>query len=72
MTSTAGGGTLALEFGLLSRLTSDPGQNTPCSLKFLSESFHFSLELHHQRLYFAEQHHLASSFRASAPNGNFV
>jgi hypothetical protein len=26
VTSTAGGGTLALEFGLLSRLTGDPGQ----------------------------------------------
>lgn len=27
VTSTAGGGTLALEFGMLSRLTSDPGQH---------------------------------------------
>ena len=32
MTSTAGGGTLTLEFGILSRLTKDPGNCLVCMI----------------------------------------
>ena len=40
MTSTAGGGTLTLEFGVLSRLTGDPGEDlTVLILKVYDELF---------------------------------
>ena len=40
VTSTAGGGTLTLEFGVLSRLTGDPGEDlTVLILKFYDELF---------------------------------
>lgn len=40
VTSTAGGGTLTLEFGVLSRLTGDPGEDlTVLLLKFYDELF---------------------------------
>ena len=43
ITSTAGGGTLTLEFGVLSRLTNDPGQWTSWTLVFhVSDTNQFS------------------------------